>query len=35
MGALVMRTLQAEPPEGAAWHELITRLLDAVSQEKT
>jgi AcrR family transcriptional regulator len=35
MGALVMRTLQAEPPGGPAWHELITRLLDAVSQEKS
>jgi AcrR family transcriptional regulator len=35
MGALVMRTLQAAPPERAAWHELITRLLDAVSQEQS
>ena len=34
MGSLVMRTLHAAPPERAAWHELITRLLDAVSQEQ-
>lgn len=34
MGALVMRALDAAPPEGDAWHELITRLLDAVSQEE-
>jgi hypothetical protein len=33
MGALVMRTLDAPPPDRDAWHDLITRLLDAVSQE--
>jgi AcrR family transcriptional regulator len=32
MGALVMRTLKAAPPEGDAWHALISRLLDAVSE---
>ena len=30
MGALVMRTMQVEPPDGDAWHKLITRLLDAI-----
>jgi AcrR family transcriptional regulator len=30
MGAVVMRTLQVEPPEGAAWHDVIARLLDAI-----
>jgi AcrR family transcriptional regulator len=35
MGALVMRTLQTAPPERDAWHELISRLLDAVFQEAT
>jgi hypothetical protein len=34
MGALVMRALDATPPGGDAWHELISRLLDAVSQEE-
>ena len=34
MGALVMRTLQAPPPDGDAWHQLISRLLDAVSREQ-
>ena len=34
MGALVMRTLQAPPPDGDAWHQLISRLLDAVSREE-
>jgi AcrR family transcriptional regulator len=34
MGALVMRTLQVPPPDGGAWHQLISRLLDAVSQEE-
>jgi AcrR family transcriptional regulator len=34
MGALVMRTLNATPPAGDAWHQLITRLLDAVAEEK-
>jgi AcrR family transcriptional regulator len=32
MGALVLRTLRVEPPPGGAWHELISRLLDAVSE---
>jgi AcrR family transcriptional regulator len=35
MGALVMRTLQAPPPDGDAWHQLISRLLDAVSEEES
>ncbi len=34
MGALVMRTLQAPSPDGDAWHQLISRLLDAVSREE-
>jgi len=33
MGALVLRTLRIEPPAVGAWHELISRLLDAVSEE--
>jgi AcrR family transcriptional regulator len=33
MGALVMRTLQVDAPPEGAWHELISRLLDAVSEE--
>src|SRR6185436_10096654 len=33
MGALVMRTLQSAPPEGDAWHELISRLVGAIFQE--
>jgi hypothetical protein len=32
MGALVMRTLQTPPPDGDAWHALISRLLDAVTE---
>jgi AcrR family transcriptional regulator len=35
MGALVMRTLQVGAPPEGAWHELISRLLDAVSEEQT
>jgi AcrR family transcriptional regulator len=35
MGALVMRTLQVDAPPEGAWHELISRLLDAVSEEHT
>jgi AcrR family transcriptional regulator len=35
MGALVMRTLNVDPPPEGAWHELIARLLDAVSEEHT
>jgi AcrR family transcriptional regulator len=31
MGAMVMRTLQVDAPPEGAWHELISRLLDAVS----
>jgi len=34
MGALVLRTLQVEAPPEGAWHELISRLLDAVSEEQ-
>ncbi len=34
MGALVLRTLNVEPPAPGAWHELIARLLDAISEEK-
>ncbi|MDQ1383016.1 MAG: hypothetical protein QOG65_395 [Actinomycetota bacterium] len=34
MGALVMRTLQVDAPPEGAWHELISRLLDAVSEEQ-
>ncbi len=34
MGALVTRTLHAPPPDGDAWHQLISRLLDAVSEER-
>ena len=33
MGALVMRALDVSPPDGDAWHALITRLLDALSPE--
>jgi AcrR family transcriptional regulator len=32
MGAVVMRTLQTPAPDGDAWHNLISRLLDAVSE---
>jgi AcrR family transcriptional regulator len=35
MGALVLRTLEIEAPAEGAWHELISRLLDAVSEEQT
>jgi AcrR family transcriptional regulator len=35
MGALVMRTLQIDAPPEGAWHELISRLLDALSEEHT
>jgi AcrR family transcriptional regulator len=34
MGALVMRTLKVDAPDEGAWHELISRLLDAVSEEQ-
>jgi AcrR family transcriptional regulator len=34
MGALVLRTLQVDAPAEGAWHELISRLLDAVSEEQ-
>lgn len=35
MGALVLRTLGIDAPAEGAWHELISRLLDAVSEEQT
>jgi AcrR family transcriptional regulator len=35
LGSLVLRTLQVAPPDGDEWHDLISRLLDAISQEKT
>ena len=34
MGALVTRALQMPPPAGDAWHELITRLIDALAPEE-
>ncbi len=34
MGALVLRTLSIDAPAEGAWHELISRLLDAVSEEQ-
>jgi AcrR family transcriptional regulator len=34
MGALVLRALQLAPPAEGAWHDLISRLLDAVSEEQ-
>jgi hypothetical protein len=34
MGALVLRTLKVEAPAEGAWHELIARLLDAISEER-
>jgi AcrR family transcriptional regulator len=34
MGALVMRALQMDAPTEGAWHGLISRLLDAVSEEQ-
>ena len=35
MGALVLRTLHIDAPAEGAWHELIARLLDAVSEEQS
>jgi AcrR family transcriptional regulator len=35
MGALVMRTLRTPPPQGDAWHQLISRLLDALAPEES
>jgi AcrR family transcriptional regulator len=35
MGALVLRTLHVEAPPESAWHDLISRLLDAVSEEQS
>jgi AcrR family transcriptional regulator len=35
MGALVLRTLAIDAPAEGAWHELISRLLDAVSEEQS
>jgi AcrR family transcriptional regulator len=32
MGALVLRTLEVDAPAEGAWHDLISRLLDAVSE---
>ncbi len=34
MGALVLRALRIEAPAEGAWHELISRLLDALSEEQ-
>ena len=34
MGALVLRALQIDAPAEGAWHELISRLLDAVAEEQ-
>jgi hypothetical protein len=31
MGALVMRTLDVTPPDPGTWHDLISRLIDALS----
>ena len=33
MGALVLRTLKVDAPAEGAWHDLISRLLDAISQD--
>jgi len=30
MGALVMRTMQIDPPAGDAWHDVVARVLDAI-----
>jgi AcrR family transcriptional regulator len=35
MGALVLRTLQIDAPPEGAWHDLISRLLDAISEEQS
>jgi AcrR family transcriptional regulator len=35
MGALVLRTLSIDAPAEGAWHELISRLLDAISEEQS
>jgi AcrR family transcriptional regulator len=34
MGALVLRALKIDAPAEGAWHDLISRLLDAVSEEQ-
>src|SRR5262249_19872456 len=34
MGAVVLRALHLAPPAEGAWHDLISRLLDAVSEEQ-
>ncbi len=34
MGAVVMRTMEVEPPAGDAWHDVIARLLDAIGGTK-
>lgn len=33
LGSLVLRTLQVAPPDSDEWHHMISRLLDAISQE--
>ena len=35
MGALVLRALGIDAPPEGAWHDLISRLLDAISEEQT
>jgi len=35
MGALVLRTLDVDAPPEGAWHDLISRLLDAITEEQT
>jgi AcrR family transcriptional regulator len=35
MGAVVLRTIDAAPPDSDAWHDLIARLLDAVTPEES
>jgi AcrR family transcriptional regulator len=35
MGALVLRTLRMDAPAEGAWHDLISRLLDAIAEEQS
>jgi AcrR family transcriptional regulator len=35
MGALVLRALSIDAPAESAWHDLISRLLDAISEEQS
>jgi AcrR family transcriptional regulator len=35
MGALVLRTLGMDAPAEGAWHDLISRVLDAISEEQS